>query len=222
MKDLRRDDRPREKLQRLGPVALGDNELVALILGNGSRRAGALAVANELLVAHGGLYGLTRAGVDELTRIAGIGGARAAQIVAALELGRRAFASPPSERVQINDPKRAAEYLLPRFGSGDVERLGIALLDSKLRLLRTCVIVSGMSDTLVVEPREVFREATRGGAVAIVVFHNHPSGDPSPSPDDVNLTRRLAAAGELLGIEVVDHMILGEARYYSFKEAGFF
>jgi len=222
MKNLAPDDRPREKLWRLGPVALGDNELVALIIGNGSRRAGALTLANELLAAHGGLYGLTRAGADELTRIAGIGGAHAAQIVAALELGRRAFASPPSERVRINDPKRAAEYLLPRFGSGDVERLGIALLDSKLRVLRTSVIVSGMSDTLVVEPREVFREATRGGAAAIVVFHNHPSGDPTPSPDDVNLTRRLAAAGALLGIDVVDHMILGETRYYSFKEAGFF
>jgi DNA repair protein RadC len=168
------------------------------------------------------LFGLTRAGADELTRIAGIGAARAAQIAAALELGRRAFASPPGERVRINDPQRAAEYLLPRFGSGDVERLGIALLDSKLRVLRTCVIVSGMSDALVVEPREVFREATRGGAAAIVVFHNHPSGDPTPSPDDVSLTRRLAAAGALLGIDVVDHVILGETRYYSFKEAGFF
>jgi DNA repair protein RadC len=222
MKNLAREDRPREKLRRLGALALGDNELVALVIGNGSRRAGALAVANELLAAHGGLYGLTRAGIDELTRVDGIGRARAAQIVAALELGRRTFASPSTERIQMKDPKQAAEYLLPRFGSGDVERLGIALLDAKLRVLRTTVIVSGTLDTLVVTPREVFREATRGGAAAIVVFHNHPSGDPTPSPDDVELTRRLAASGTLLGIEVVDHVILGEMRYYSFKEAGFF
>jgi DNA repair protein RadC len=222
MKNIAREDRPREKLRRLGALALGDNELVALVIGNGSRRAGALAVANELLAAHGGLYGLTRAGIDELTRVDGIGRARAAQIVAALELGRRTFASPSTERIQMKDPKQAAEYLLPRFGSGDVERLGIALLDAKLRVLRTTVIVSGTLDTLVVTPREVFREATRGGAAAIVVFHNHPSGDPTPSPDDVELTRRLAASGTLLGIEVVDHVILGEMRYYSFKEAGFF
>lgn len=220
MKDLALDDRPREKLRRLGPAALGDNELVALVIGNGSRRADALATANAVLAGHGGLHGLTRASCDELMRVVGIGRARAAQIVAALELGRRTVSYPPSERVQIKGPREAAEYLLPRFGSGDVEQLGILMLDTKHRVMRASVLASGTLNTLVVEPRDVFREAARGGAAAIVVFHNHPSGDPQPSPDDLDLTRRLAAAGVLLGIDLADHVILGEMRYYSFKEAG--
>jgi len=220
MKDLLPGDRPREKLHRHGPAALGDNELVALVLGSGSRRGNALTVANALLAAHGGLHGLTRCTADDLVRIAGIGRARAAQIVAALELGRRSLAHGPSERFQIRAPRDAAEYLMPRFGSRAVEQFGIVLLDSKHRAVRTAVLAVGGQNSSIVEPREVFREAAIGGATAIVVFHTHPSGDPTPSPDDADLTRRLVAAGVLMGIDVVDHLILGDLRYWSFKENG--
>jgi DNA repair protein RadC len=217
MKDLLPDDRPREKLRHHGAAALGDNELVALVIGNGSRRGSALSVANALLAAHGGLHGLTRCGADDLVRIPGIGGARAAQILAALELGRRTLAHAPSARLRIRGPQDAAAYLMPRFGSRGVEQFGIMLLDAKHRVMRTAVLSVGTLNSSIVEPREVFREAAIGGATAIVIFHNHPSGDPTPSPEDVALTRRMVAAGSLIGIDVVDHVVLGDTRFCSIK-----
>jgi len=218
MKFLANDDRPREKLQRHGVAALGDNELLALVIGSGSRRGGALTVANEVLAAHGGVHALARCSADVLARTKGIGRARAAQIVAAIELGRRTLATAAAERPRVTSARDAAQLLLPRFGSHGVEQFGIILLDTRHRVLRTAVIASGTTNTSVVEPREVFREAALGGASAIVAFHNHPSGDPTPSPDDVALTRRLAAAGVLMGIDLVDHIIVGGQRYCSLKE----
>lgn len=220
MKDLSPDDRPREKLLYHGASALGDNELVALVIGNGSRRGNALTVANELLAVHGGLHGLKRCTCDDLVRVAGIGHARAAQIVAAMELGRRTLARSPSARARIIGPREAAAFLMPRFSGRGVEQLGIVLLDTKHRVVRTAVLAVGTLNSSAVEPREVFREAAIGNAAAIVLFHNHPSGDPTPSPDDRELTRRLVAAGVLMGIEIVDHLVLGDTRYWSFKESG--
>jgi DNA repair protein RadC len=220
MKDLPPDDRPREKLRRHGAAALGDNELVALVLGSGRPGAGALGMANELLQRRGGLHGLARASCGELAQVSGVGAAKAARLAAALELGRRTLGHAPSARVQLRTPREAAAYLLPGYGSRPVEQFGVVLLDSKHRVLRTAVLAVGTLNTTVVEPRDVFREAMLGAAAAVVVFHNHPSGDPSPSPDDVELTRRLASAGTLMGIEVVDHVVLGDARYCSFKEMG--
>lgn len=220
MKELSLDDRPREKLLRHGAPSLGDNELVALVLGSGCRRRGALTVANELLAARGGLHGLVQASCDDLAQVAGIGRARAAQIAAALELGRRTLSRAPKARLQLQTPQQAAACLMPAFGARPVEQFGIVLLDTKHRILRTTVLAVGTLNSAGVEPREVFREAALGGAAALVVFHNHPSGDPSPSPDDEDLTRRLVAAGVLMGIPVVDHLILGDVRYCSFKETG--
>lgn len=218
MKGLSLDDRPREKLQRHGAAALGDNELLALIIGSGSRHAGALAVANDLLAAHGGLHALVRCKPDALARTDGIGQVKAAQIAAAIELGRRTLSRSIAERPRFLSARDAAAHLLPRFGTNGVEQFGIVLLDTRHRVLRTAIIASGSTNTSVVVPREVYREAALGGASAIVAFHNHPSGDPTPSPDDVALTRRLAAAGALMGIDLVDHIILGDQRYCSLKE----
>jgi DNA repair protein RadC len=177
-----------------------------------------LSVANAVLAAHGGLHELARCMPDELVTIAGIGLARAAQIVAALELGRRTLAHAPGARPQIRNSADAAAYLMPRYGARGVEQLGILLLDGKHRVMRAAVLAVGTLNSSVVEPRDVFREAAIGGATAIVIFHNHPSGDPTPSPDDLAVTRRLVAAGSLIGIDVVDHLILGDARYCSIKE----
>jgi DNA repair protein RadC len=220
MKELSPDDRPREKLQRHGAAALGDNELVALVLGSGVRRAGALNVANDLLQARGGLHGLMRSSCDELSAVAGVGGAKAAQLLAALELGRRTLTHAPAARVQLRTARDAAAFLMPAFGLRPVEQFGVVLLDSKHRVIKTTVVAIGTLNSTVVEPRDVFREALAGGAAAVLVFHNHPSGDPSPSADDVALTRRLAAAGVLMGVDLVDHVILGDARYVSLREQG--
>jgi DNA repair protein RadC len=221
MKSVAAHDRPREKLQRVGASALGDNELLAVVFGHGRANASALDLANAVLTAVAGLDRLARARYDELRRIPGIGAARAAQIVAAVELGRRTLTRVGRERIQITSPRVLAEMLLPQYGSRAVEQFGIVLLDTKHRVLRTTVVTVGTVDASIVHPREIFREAASAGAAAIVLFHNHPSGDPEPSQDDVVLTRRVAAAGILMGIDVLDHLILADARYCSMREKGF-
>jgi DNA repair protein RadC len=222
MKTVATHDRPREKLHRLGAVALGDNELLAIVLGHGRSRVSALDMANAVLAAADGTHGLVRARYDDLCAIPGIGRARAAQILAAVELGRRTLTRPLRERVQIVNARSAAEYLLPQYGSRGVEQFGVVLLDTKRRVIRTLVLSVGTLDASIVHPREVFGAAAAAGAAALVLFHNHPSGDPRPSPDDIDLTRRLAAAGVLMGIDVIDHVILADVQYYSFKEEGVF
>src|SRR4051812_36152597 len=182
MKNLLPDDRPREKLRNHGAAALGDNELVALVIGNGSRRASALSIANELLAAHGGLHGLARCAADDLVRIGGIGRARAAQVVAALELGRRTLTLRPAARLQIRRPDDAAGYLMPRFGSRGVEQFGIVLLDAKHRVMRTAVLAVGALKSSIVTPREGVWGAGVGGAAALVIFPNPPPGGPPPPP----------------------------------------
>jgi DNA repair protein RadC len=220
MKALSIQDRPREKLFRLGAASLGDNELVAIIVGSGSRRVNALALANDILETTGGLHGMPRTSVDELRRLDGVGTAKAAQVLAAVELGRRTLLRCPPARLQFVNPRDAAAYLLPQFGSRPVEQFGLMMLDTKHRLIRTAVVSVGTLDSSPAHPREIFREAASACAAAIVLFHNHPSGDPLPSRDDVELTRRLVQAGEIMGIDVIDHLILADTRYFSFREAG--
>lgn len=222
MKMLAPHDRPREKLQRLGLGALGDNELLAIVLGHGQARISALDLANAVLDATGGVHGLVRARPDDLVQVPGIGNARAAQVLAAIELGRRTLTRAGQQRLQVRTPRSVAEFLLPQYGNRPVEQFGVLLVDTKHRVLRTTVLSIGTLDGSLVHPREVFREAVAAGAAAIVLFHNHPSGDPEPSQDDVKLTARLAAAGVLMGIDVIDHVILADVRYYSFREEGKF
>jgi DNA repair protein RadC len=221
MKMVAPHDRPREKLQRHGAAALGDNELVAIVVGNGQANASALDLANSVLVGAGGVEGLARVHHDDLTRIPGIGSARAAQVLAAVELGRRTLTRAGRQRVQVTTPRAVAELLLPLYGNRPVEQFGVVLLDTKHRVTRTTIVTVGTVDASIVHPREIFREAAAGGAAAIVVFHNHPSGDPEPSKEDVALTHRLIAAGVLMGIEVIDHLVLANVRYCSMKEDGY-
>ena len=221
MKMVAVHDRPREKLHRLGAAALGDNELLAIVVGNGLANASALDLANVILAGIGGVEGLARAHHDELTQVPGIGTARAAQVLAAVELGRRTLTRAGRQRVQVTSPRAVAELLLPIYGNRPVEQFGVVLLDTKHRVTRTTIVTVGTLDASIVHPREIFREAAAGGAAAIVVFHNHPSGDPEPSQEDVALTRRLVAAGVLMGIDVIDHVILANVRYCSMKEEGY-
>ena len=216
MKGVAPHDRPREKLERLGPTGLGDNELMAVVLGGGVRGHSALDLANRLIEHAGGLHGFTRLSVGALCHVAGIGRARAAQVIAAIELGRRTLVRDMSERPRLLTPRQVAEYLLPEYGSNAVEQFGILMLDSKNRVLRIKLLSVGSLNSTVVHPREVFREA----AAAIILFHNHPSGDPSPSRDDFQLTDRMLVAGEIMGIDVLDHLILADQTYYSMTESG--
>ena len=220
MKELAPDDRPREKLQRVGAGALGDNELVALLVGSGIRGRGALSVAQDVLDRVGGVYGLLHVGLDELRRVAGVGAPRAARLLAAIELGRRALASEHGKRPKLRDSEAVGRYLLPLYGKHRVERCGVVLLDGKTRVIRTVILSIGSLDATIVEPREIFREALLASATAVVVFHNHPSGDPKPSTEDVALTHRLQRAGHIVGVPLADHIILGDGRWFSFRTAG--
>jgi DNA repair protein RadC len=218
---VRREDLPREKLGRLGPAGLGDHELLAVVLGSGSAGASAIDLAQRLLSAFGGLHGLLRATRDDLLPMKGLGEARAAQVLAALEIGRRVLATRPPERLQITSPRDAAHFLMPEYSARPVEQFGVLMLDTRHRVIRTSVLTVGTLDGATVQPREVFRQAVLASAAAVVMFHNHPSGDPQPSTDDVELTRRMVAAGELMGIRVVDHVVLGDGRYCSLKDSGY-
>jgi DNA repair protein RadC len=220
MKTVALHDRPREKLQRLGVAALGDNELLAIVLGHGGARMSALDLANAVLGSAGGVHGLVRASLEQVMHVPGMGSARAAQVLAAIELGRRTLTRSARDRLQVTSARAAAEYLLPLHGDRPVEQFGVLLLDTKHRVLRTTVLSVGTLDASIVHPRDVFREASIAGAAAVVVFHNHPSGDPNPSDEDRALTARLVAAGVIMGIDVIDHLILADVRYYSFKERG--
>jgi DNA repair protein RadC len=215
MEDLAPDDRPREKLERLGAGALGDNELLALVLGRGTPGRSAVAVATDVLAQVGGVHGFTRQTASRLALQPGLGAALAARVLASIELGRRTLMLHPRARLPIRSPEEAVAYVLPRYGAYPVERFGALLLDARHRLIKVHLISSGTLDASAAAPREVFREATVAGATAIVVFHNHPSGDPTPSRADCELTDRLREAGAVLGIDVLDHVVLADSRFVS-------
>jgi DNA repair protein RadC len=213
-------DRPREKLLALGPESLGVNELVAVLLGSGTRAQSALELANCVLDRAGGLEGLARSGPASLAGLRGLKDARAARILAALELGKRAASPPDTPRPQFRLPADAARFVLPRFGTKPLEEFGVLVLDTRNRLKRVRVISTGSLSGSLVHPREVFREATMLQAAGIIAFHNHPSGDPAPSSEDRDLTLRLVRAGKILGIDLLDHVIVAAGSYWSFKEQG--
>jgi len=218
MHDVLPDDRPREKLERYGVGTLGDNELLAVLIGHGSAGHSALAVANTLLTDAGGVQGLPKLRHAAMTRHQGIGAAQASRIQAAVELGRRTLTRPAVRRLQFRSPRDVATFLLPRFGAHVVEQFGVVLLDARHRLVATRVISIGSVDQSLAQPRDVYREAMLAGAPAVVVFHNHPSGDPTPSDDDVALTSRMKHAGVIVGVDLLDHVILADAGYFSMKE----
>ncbi len=220
IKELPLPERPRERLARLGPAALSTAELVAIILRTGVGGENALLVANRLLVRYSGLAGLARASLSELLGERGLGLAKASQLQAALELGRRLTLTPPEERWQIRTPADAASMLLAEMGHLEQEHFWVLFLDTRNRVLGSEPIYKGSLNQSQVRVGEVFREAVRRNCASVIVAHNHPSGDPAPSPEDIAVTRDLVAAGKLLGIEVLDHLILGQNRWISLRERG--
>ncbi len=216
--DLAETDRPRERLAELGPQALSNPELLAILLRVGVRGENAVEMATRLLKDFGGLAGLHRASVVELERAHGIGAAKAAQILAAIELGRRLNSAAPEERPTIHSPKDAADLVLYEMSGLGQEHLWVLILDTRNRLLDIKHLYQGSLNSSNVRIGEVFREAILRNAAAIIVAHNHPSGDPSPSPEDVSLTRSLVETGKLLDIQVLDHLVIGGYKFISLKE----
>ncbi|MCL6592496.1 MAG: DNA repair protein RadC [Alicyclobacillus sp.] len=214
------EEAPRERLLAHGPQTLRNDELLAVILQTGTRGAPVQALSAQVLAAMGGLEGLLDAAVEELVAIPGIGVAKALQIAAAVELGRRIVRKPAQQRLQIRSAEDAAEYVMDRLRHLKKEHFIILHLDTKHRLISEEVVSVGSLDASIVHPREIFKSAVKRSASAILCVHNHPSGDPTPSPEDVAVTRRLCQAGVLLGIDVLDHLVVGDGRYVSLRAEG--
>jgi DNA repair protein RadC len=220
IRELPASERPRERLQHRGAAALSNSELLAIILRTGVGGESVLDLSTRLLVKYQGLGGLARASFGQLAQEHGLGVAKTAQIQAAFELGRRLLIASPEERPQITSPADAANLLLPEMGLLEQEELRTLLLDTKHRVLDSPTVYKGNVNTSVIRVGELFREAVRINCVAMIVVHNHPSGDPTPSPDDIRVTEQIVQAGKLLDIEVLDHLVIGRQRYVSLKERG--
>lgn len=221
IRDLPVEDRPRERLVRAGASALSNEELLSLLLGSGSRGESALDRARALLSARGGLVGLASMTGAELRRERGIKKARGAVIEAALELSRRLSSEALPPRDVFSEPGLVKEYLRRARGDGAQERTGALFVNARNRLLRDDPdIYRGTLDRAVVEPREILKRALLENASGVILYHNHPSGDPAPSREDREFTRRLATASESVGVRLLDHIVVGRAGCVSFREAG--
>lgn len=214
-------ERPRERLRTVGPAALSARELLAILVGSGTEGNSALDVAAILLArTEGSLRRLAALGPVELERVPGVGAAVSARIAAALELGRRLAREGPAERTRIRGPGDVHDRCAPTMRDLSHEEFRVLLLNTQHAVLREVTVTRGILDGSIVHPREVFRTAIAEAAAAILLVHNHPSGDPTPSPEDRAVTDQLARAGEVIGIPVLDHVVIGDGRFVSFVEAG--
>lgn len=220
IRELPTAERPRERLASLGPGALSAPELLAVLWGSGGAAGSSYAIAADTLARHGGLAELARADLLELTGVPGVGVARAAQLLAAFELGRRSHFGAATQRWTIRAPRDVAERLLPDMGRLEREELRVLLLNAKNAVLRQSTVYVGNVSAALVRVAELFRDAVRTHAAGLVIVHNHPSGDPEPSPDDLHLTAEAIAAGRLLDIPLLDHVILAGDGYVSLRDRG--
>ncbi|MGD2057652.1 MAG: DNA repair protein RadC [Anaerolineales bacterium] len=218
--DLDRADRPRERLANIGPAALSNSELIAILLGTGIHGQNAVQLGQALLMDLGGVADLPKISYKELCKRRGIGRAKAAQLIAAVELGRRISISSPEDRPRIQSPDDAANLLLYEMGSLEQEHLRVLLLNTRNECLDTVEVYRGSLNSSLIRVGEIFREAIKQNAAAIIVAHNHPSGDPTPSPEDIAVTRAIVEAGKLVDIEVLDHLVIGHNRFISLKAKG--
>ncbi|MFQ6081936.1 MAG: DNA repair protein RadC [Candidatus Aminicenantia bacterium] len=217
IKELPLEGRPRERLFHFGVEALSDTELLAIILRLGTKDVSALDLANQILREVKGIRGLSKKSFAELSKFRGIGQAKAAQIVASFELSKR-ITSFQEKKIKIKTPQDVVSYLIPKLRSLKKEYFGILMLDSKNKLKKDKFISVGDLNSSVVHPREIFHEAILELASSIILYHNHPSGEPEPSEIDKELTSKIVRAGKILSIDVLDHIIIGDENYFSFKE----
>jgi DNA repair protein RadC len=220
IREVPSDERPRERLAMRGAGGLSSAELIALLWGAGARGRSAVDLAAEALARHDGLTGLARATDSELVDQPGVGEAKAAQLVAAFELGRRLLADWPTARWTIRSPRDVADRLLLQMGRLEREELRVVLLNTKNVVLRVTTVYQGNVSSSLVRIGELFRDAVRLNATGLILVHNHPSGDPTPSPDDLHLTAEALAAGRLLDIDVLDHLVVGHDAWVSLRDRG--
>jgi DNA repair protein RadC len=220
IRELPTEERPRERLALRGAGGLTTAELIALLWGSGVRGRSAVDIATDALAVHDGLAGLARATDVELGALPGIGAAKAAQLVAAFELGRRLLADWPTARWSIRGPRDVAERLILQMGGLEREELRVVLLDTKNHVLRVATVYQGNVSASLVRVGELYRDAVRLNAASVILVHNHPSGDPTPSPDDLHLTAEALAAGRLLDIALLDHLVIGHDAYVSLRDRG--
>ena len=220
IRDLPAAERPRERLRDYGPAALSNGELLAIILRTGARQESVLSLASRLLSTHRGLVGLAQVSFAELCNEKGLGEAKAAQLKAALELGKRLCSTQPEERAVVRSPADVANLLLTEMGLLEQEHLRVVLLNTRNQVVGIPEVYRGSVNSSLVRVGELFRDAVRQNCAAIVIVHNHPSGDPTPSTDDVAMTSKSVEAGRLLDVEVLDHLIIGQGRFVSLKEQG--
>lgn len=222
VRELPVDERPRERLLALGPGFLSNAELLAIVLRNGSKERSALQLAQDILSLYkdDGVSALGRMTAGELMCLQGIGSAKAAEVMAAVELGKRLNVHIARQRAMVTCPEDAADYAMPRFRYEDREHFAVILLNVKNHILSMPVISVGSLTASVVHPREVFKAAIQQAAASIILVHNHPSGDPTPSKEDIEVTARMVQVGRVMDIPVLDHIILGNDNYISLKEKG--
>ncbi len=218
VRDLPTDERPRERLQNHGPRALSNAELLAIILRTGTTRENVLELAGKLLAKYGGLGGLMRAEFIEICNEYGLGSAKTAQLKAALEIGRRLGMLQSDEKYQIRSPADAANLVMMEMAFLDHEQMRILILDTKNQLVENISRYQGTVNSSVLRAAEIYRPAIIRNCPAVIICHNHPSGDPTPSPEDIAVTEQLVAAGQHLDIELVDHLVIGNQRFVSLKE----
>ncbi len=221
MKDVPKEERPRERLLEIGPSHLSNQELLAILIGSGTRKESVTDLAQRVLIHFEGLLLLKGATIEELTSIRGIGTAKAVQILAAIEMGRRMQQMKPVERYMIRSPEDGADFVMEEMRDLKQEHFICLFLNTKNQVLHRQTVFIGSLNASIVHPREVFKEAVKRSAASIICAHNHPSGDPSPSQEDIQVTRRLQECGKMIGIEVLDHLVIGDRKFVSLKEKGY-
>ena len=221
IRDVHVEDRPRERLIRQGAQSLSNQELIAILLRTGTKQESVLTLANRVLNYFEKLHELKHATIEEIMSIKGIGEAKAVQLLAAVELGRRLSQKQVDDRFTIRSPQDAATYLMPEMSSLQQEHFVVLFLNVKNQVMHKQTIFIGSLNSSIVHPREIFREAVKRSAASIICSHNHPSGNATPSPEDIEVTKRLQEAGYIIGIELIDHVIIGDHQYISLKEKGY-
>ena len=220
IKELPLEDRPREKLISYGESKLSNSELIAILLGSGTRGRTAIELAQDILCQSSGLVGLADLSIDELTQKKGIGQSKASRLKVAFELGRRLSDFSPAKKTILRSPVHAVDYMQSRLKLKKQEIFLVVLLDIKSQVIKVEEISKGGLAKSIVHPREVFKTAIRASAAGIILGHNHPSGNTTASPEDINITNKLIEAGNIIGIKVIDHLIIGDNNYLSMREEG--